>query len=85
MRKNQKKVRGEAVEIIAIMAIVSCLALERRHTPQAKERSTVLDIYQDENFLRSLKSSFAHDKDLSVLARDFGAFMRVVEKVADGK
>ena len=83
--KKQKKVRGEASEIISIMAIVSCLALERRFTPQAKNRSTVLDIYKDENFLGFLKKAYAHDKDLSILARNFSTFIRVVDRVARGR
>ncbi|MFA5159528.1 MAG: hypothetical protein WC484_03370 [Candidatus Omnitrophota bacterium] len=83
--KKQKKVRGAAHEIISIMAIVSCMAIERCFTPQAKERSTILDIYKDENFLREMKDAFAHDKDLSILAKNFSTFIRVVERVARGE
>lgn len=83
--KKQKKIRGEAHEIISIMAIVCCLAIERGLTPHAKERSTILDIYKDAKFLREMKAAFAHDRDLSVLAQNFGTFIRVVEKVARGE
>ncbi len=83
--KKQKEICGTAYELISIMAIVSCLAIERCFTPHAKERSTILDIYKDENFLREMKDAFAHDKDLSVLAKNFGTFMRVIDKVARGK
>jgi len=83
--KKQKKICGEAHEIISIMAIVSCMAIERGLTPHAKERSTILDIYKDEKFLRDMKDAFSHDKDLSVLAKNFSTFMRVVEKVARGE
>ena len=83
--KKQKKICGEAHEIISIMAIVSCMAIERGLTPHAKERSTILDIYKDEKFLRDMKDAFSHDKDLSILAKNFNVFMRVVEKVARGE
>jgi len=83
--KKQKKIRGEAYELISIMAIVTCMAIERCFTPHSKERSTILDIYKDENFLREMKGAFAHDKDLSILAKNFSTFIRVVERVARGK
>jgi len=83
--KKQKKIRGEAHEIISIMAIVSCMAIERGLTPHARERITILDIYKDKKFLRNIKDAFSHDRDLSVLAQNFGTFIRVVEKVARGE
>ena len=83
--KKTRKVRGTAHEIISIMAIVSCMAIERCFTPHAKERSTVLDIYKDEKFLREMKDALAHDKDLSILAKNFSTFIRVAEKVARGE
>ena len=83
--KKQKKIRGTAHELISIMAIVSCMAIERCFTPHAKARSTILDIYKDENFLREMKGAFAHDKDLSILAKNFSTFIRVVERVSRGK
>lgn len=84
-RKRENRVRGEPYELISIMAIVSCLALERRFTPQAKDPSTVVGIYKDMKFLRYLKDAYRHDKDLSVLARTFGTFIRVIERTAGGE
>ena len=83
--RMRKKIRGEAPEIISIMAIVSCLALERRLTPHANQPNSVLDIYKDKDFLRCLKKAYAHDKDLSALARNFSAFIRVVDRVGRRK
>ena len=83
--KKQKKIRGTAHELISVMAIVSCMAIERCFTPHAKDRSTILDIYKDENFLREMKVAFAHNKDLTILANNFSTFIRVVEKVARGE
>ena len=82
--KKIQKVRGTAYEIISIMAIISCQAVERCFTPHAKRRNTILDIYKDENFLREMKDALAHDKDLSILAKNFSTFIRVVEKVSRG-
>ena len=82
--KKIQRVRGTAYELISIMAIISCQAIERCFTPHAKRRNTMLDIYKDENFLREMKDALAHDKDLSILAKNFSTFIRVVEKVARG-
>ena len=82
--KSKKNIRGEASEIIGIMAIVCCLSLERRLTPYAKNPSTIVSIYKDEKFLNFLRKAYAYDPDLSILASNFGAFVRVIEKVASG-
>lgn len=81
-KRMDNNVRGEPYEIISIMAILSCLALERRFTPQTNDPSAVVGIYKDKKFLRYLKNAYRHDKDLSVLARDFGTFIRVIERAA---
>ncbi|KKT85063.1 MAG: hypothetical protein UW82_C0004G0069 [candidate division WWE3 bacterium GW2011_GWC2_44_9] len=83
--KREKKIRGTAYELISIMTIVSCTAIERCFSPHAKERSTILDIYKDKNFQREMKDALAHDKDLSILAKNFSTFIRVAEKVARGQ
>jgi len=83
--KKGKKIRGTAYELISIMTIVSCTAIERCFSPHAKERSAVLAIYKDEQFLKEMKDAFTHNKDLSVLAKNFGTFIRVAEKVARGQ
>ena len=83
--KKQKKIRGEAYEIVSIMAILCCQAIERRFTPHKLKSNTILSIYKDRKFLKFLKSAYAHNKDLSILAKNFSTFIRVVEKVARGE
>jgi len=82
--KKGKKIRSEAHEIIAIMAILGIQALEHRHTRFAKYPSTVGKIFGDQDFIEGLKENYAHDKDLKVLADNFKTFLRVIEKVERG-
>ena len=81
---KNNKMRGEAYEIVSIMAILCVQALERRHTRHAKNPNTVIEIFKDKEYLRGLKEAYAHDKDLKVLAKHFSIFLRVIEKVARG-
>lgn len=83
--KQPKKIRGTAYELISIMAIISCQAIERGMTPHAKWKNTILDIYKDEKFIKEMRAAFAHNKDLSILAKNFSTFIRVVEKVGRGE
>jgi len=80
--RRVKKIRGEAYEIIAIMAILCCQTIERRFTPHAQKPSSVVNTFKDKEFLKFMRQAFAHDKDLNILARDFGTFIRVIERVA---
>jgi hypothetical protein len=81
---KRKIIRGEANEIISIMAILCIQALERRYTRHAKNPSTVVDIFKDKDFLNSLKEAYEYDKDLRVLANNFSIFLKVINKVAKG-
>lgn len=83
--KKQKKIRATAYEIISIMAIITCQAIERGLTPHAKWKNTILDIYKDEKFIKEMRDACAHNKDLSILAKNFGTFIRVVERVGRGE
>ncbi|HOG24010.1 MAG TPA: hypothetical protein PK590_05110 [Candidatus Omnitrophota bacterium] len=83
--KKPKKIRGTAYELIGIMTIISCQAIERGLTPHAKWKNTILDIYKDKKFIKKMRAAFAHNRDLSILARNFSTFIRVVERVGRGE
>ncbi|OGW69257.1 MAG: hypothetical protein A2036_03935 [Omnitrophica bacterium GWA2_50_21] len=80
--KKQKKICGTAYELLSMMTIISCLAIERHFTSHAKTRSTILDICAEKDNPGDLRGAFSHNKDLRILARNFGTFIRVAKKVA---
>ena len=80
-----KKAHGEAHEIISIMAILCVQAIEHRNTRFFRYPSTITNSFKGKNFLEFIKESYAHDKDLKILADNFEVFLRVIEKVATRK
>jgi|GEM_PF-1809958 len=83
--KSGKTVRGEAYELLSIMAILCVQAIEHRFTRFYRHHGAIADVYKGKEFLNFTKKCFAHDKDLKILADNFEAFLRVVERVATRK